>query len=577
MNKIRVILYILISLNISGILWAGKFKITSFYPPPYAGYDKLRFFPDSVAGMVCDASMEGLIFYNNTAHQLLVCKSVKGTYSWVNFEGVWIQEDSGSLGNVYLKDTYSKEFFVGIGTKVPEFHLTLDKGASLPDGGILAIGTYGSGQDLVTSGAGTRFIWYPKKAALRAGYVDGNQWDDVNIGDYSAAFGNSTLASGSGACALGSHTVSSGRASFSAGNTTVASGDWSVALGDHTVSSGNYSFSAGLYTEAKARDSIALGRYNVISGDSTTWIETDPLFVIGNGSDNLNRHNALTLLKNGSLGVNTAAVEFRLTLDKGANLPDGGILAIGTYGSGQDLVTSGAGTRFIWYPKKAALRAGYVGGNQWDDVNIGDYSAAFGNSTLASGSASFASGDNTKALGEASFATGKDTVASGVASFASGEGSVASGDYSFAAGKDTVASGVASFASGEGSVASGDYSFAAGYYVVAQAYDSVVFGRYNEIMGNSTVWQGTDPIFVIGNGTDNLNRHNAFTVLKNGNVGIGTSSPKSSLQVKGYFQLNVLLSSPPALDCSFQTKGRMVFSSSSGKLYICNGSNWVGF
>jgi carbon monoxide dehydrogenase subunit G len=65
----------------------------------------------------------------------------------------------------------------------------------------------------------------------------------------------------------------------------------------------------------------------------------------------------MTVRGDGKTGIGTLTPEFKLTLDA-----DGGILAKGTYGSGTALTTSGAGTRLIWYPKKAAFRAGQVGG-----------------------------------------------------------------------------------------------------------------------------------------------------------------------------------------------------------------------
>ena len=60
----------------------------------------------------------------------------------------------------------------------------------------------------------------------------------------------------------------------------------------------------------------------------------------------------------------------------------------------------------IWYPKKGAFRAGMTtsGVTTWDDVNIGEFSAAFGWDTKASGQASLASG-------QASEATGQNSVA----------------------------------------------------------------------------------------------------------------------------------------------------------------------
>ncbi|MBN1826712.1 MAG: hypothetical protein JW958_10625, partial [Candidatus Eisenbacteria bacterium] len=68
---------------------------------------------------------------------------------------------------------------VGIGTTTPEFKLSLGG-----DGGILATGTFDAGDTLQTAGAGSRLLWYPRKAAFRAGHAGGNHWDDANIGIY---------------------------------------------------------------------------------------------------------------------------------------------------------------------------------------------------------------------------------------------------------------------------------------------------------------------------------------------------------------------------------------------------------
>src|SRR5881396_4286107 len=64
-----------------------------------------------------------------------------------------------------------------------------------PDGWA-ATGTFGSGVIPVT-GAGVRLMWYPRKAALRAGGVSGTQWDDASVGNYSVALGNGTMATAS--------------------------------------------------------------------------------------------------------------------------------------------------------------------------------------------------------------------------------------------------------------------------------------------------------------------------------------------------------------------------------------------
>ena len=73
-----------------------------------------------------------------------------------------------------------------------------------------------------------------------------------------------------------------------------------------------------------------------------------------------------------------------------------------------------------------------------------------------------------------------------------------------------------------------------GSRTVAESYISTALGRYNVGGGNATSWVSTEPLFEIGIGTSDLNRNNAMTVLKNGNVGIGTTAPTSKLHVKVY-------------------------------------------
>jgi len=63
---------------------------------------------------------------------------------------------------------------------------------SYADGALLAPGT----GTIPATGAGTRLMWYPAKAAFRVGEINETQWDPTNVGDYSMAFGINTMASG---------------------------------------------------------------------------------------------------------------------------------------------------------------------------------------------------------------------------------------------------------------------------------------------------------------------------------------------------------------------------------------------
>jgi trimeric autotransporter adhesin len=139
----------------------------------------------------------------------------------------------------------------------------------------------------------------------------------------------------------------------------------------------------------------------------------------------------------------------------------GGFVARGTLNRGT-IPATGFGTRLIWYPRKAAFRAGYVDGDQWDDANSGLFSTALGYNSGASGDYSVATGSSTTATANYSTAMGWATTASGYGSTALGVATTASGVYSTATGYGTTASGITSTATGEGTRASGGNSTAMG-------------------------------------------------------------------------------------------------------------------
>ncbi|MBN1447104.1 MAG: hypothetical protein JXA28_04175, partial [Bacteroidetes bacterium] len=128
-----------------------------------------------------------------------------------------------------------------------------------------------------------------------------------------------------------------------------------------------------------------------------------------------------------------------ITADAGAVRVAGvdGFLVTGTSTSGS-IPATGAGVRMMFYPRKAAFRAGLVTGTHWDDANIGYYSAAMGSQVTASGGASTAMGYGTTASNDYSTAMGYATTASGSSSTATGDGTIASGLSSTAMGSSTT-------------------------------------------------------------------------------------------------------------------------------------------
>ena len=127
---------------------------------------------------------------------------------------------------------------------------------------------------------------------------------------------------------------------------------------------------------------------------------------------------------------------------------------------------------------------------------LGRGSASFGLNTIARGQHSFAAGTGTNANASGSMAIGHLTNAFGILSLAAGLRSSTSGNYATAFGTDTNASGESSFTAGYATKAKEDYQ--------------VVIGQCNEDSKNA--------LFIVGNGTSDTDRKNAFEVHKDGIV-----------------------------------------------------------
>lgn len=202
---------------------------------------------------------------------------------------------------------------------------------------------------------------------------------------------------------------------------------------------------------------------------------------------------------------------------------------------------TGAGSKLMWIPEKSAFRVGkledfededFIGSKNWDPDSIGNVSFAAGYNTKATGDHSVAMGYNTSAEGRLSTAMGLGTKASGQRSTAMGGETEASGPASTAMGTHTEASGWASTALGLFTKASGRASTSTGQRTIAESLASMALGRYNLGGGSPTAWIETDPLFEVGIGTNNLNRKNALTILKNGFLGLNTATPNALLEIK---------------------------------------------
>lgn len=233
--------------------------------------------------------------------------------------------------------------------------------------------------------SGRRMMWYADKAAFRVGAVNNNYWNRDNIGNYSFAGGRNSMSKGQysftygyNTMAIGDHSISMGNASYTTGLHAIALGSTNVVYGNNAVSIGKGNttneqggITLGRYNNSQSEDAVSIGSFNYSRGKSAVsigsnteavgdytfaankstyaasafetvfgqyntlytpassiaFISTDRLFVIGNGRSNTERSNALTVFKNGNVGIMTAVPNARLSVNGDASKSGGGVWA----------------------------------------------------------------------------------------------------------------------------------------------------------------------------------------------------------------------------------------------------------
>jgi hypothetical protein len=145
-------------------------------------------------------------------------------------------------------------------------------------------------------------------------------YKNTSSGVVSLATGYATLASGGQSFAANDHTTASGYASVALGQQTIASSDRAVAIGrkstasaitafatgDSTIARADKSFTAGWGTEANNYCETVVGAWNIIPADHISGFTapTQPLFIVGSGTSNATRSNALEIRRDGTGYIN---------------------------------------------------------------------------------------------------------------------------------------------------------------------------------------------------------------------------------------------------------------------------------
>ncbi|PNU18797.1 hypothetical protein C2E25_15815 [Geothermobacter hydrogeniphilus] len=258
-------------------------------------------------------------------------------------------------------------------------------------------------------------------------------------------------------------------------------------------------------------------------------------------SDTGNPH-GVTAAQTGAVAKSGDTMTGRLTINAATAGPvlsgsGGGLLVTGTgpvwnsvtnqYEPGvpSAIPASGAGTRMMWYPEKAAFRSGEATSTSWDDAKIGSYSFATGRDVEASGDFSLSMGVYNTVTGNNSMAVGGNNLVSTRGSYVIGNDNLiqdSAATYSTALGSRNEPLSDGTIAIGSDNKVGGAGSITIGRHLATTIYGVTALGHYNAYtatpISNIVSWLGTDPLFVIGNGTSDTNRSNALVMLKNGDT-----------------------------------------------------------
>lgn len=388
-------------------------------------------------------------------------------------------------------------------------------------------GNYINAESSIALGRHQTILGTYSTAAGADNIIDTFSYSSIALGNVNT-IGTSDTAS----VVLGEYNTIQSQRSLTMGSHNTNMADYSIVNGYKNLinASAPYSYTSGSFNDihGDAANSVVLGLGLIANQNKQTIIGyyndttynggldagTNQLFAIGNGvksGNTINRSNALTVLKNGNVGIGTVNPVNTLQIEGNVSL-------------GHQSTTLG----------KYSIAAGadnIINASAYGSVALGSLNTISSNDT-------------------ATIIAGDDNSASSSHSITLGSSNINSGNYSIALGYSNNISNSTpfSFAIGLENEIHGDakYAHAIGQGLILNQNNQIVLGRYNDTTYNGGLDGNTNQLFAIGNGfrdganNVNINRSNALTVLKNGNVGIGVVNPTNLLEVNGKTKTNKL-------------------------------------
>ena len=356
---------------------------------------------------------------------------------------------------------------VGIGTTSPAAQLHVNNGSLLLDGTTGAI---------PATGAGTRMMWYPAKDAFRAGVVAGTQWDDANIGD------ESTVTGGSDNIASGQRSVVSG------GVTNTASGITSTIGGGqlNTATALNATVAGGTFNDATFGSAT-------IGGGSSNTASTVGSTVAG-GTTNTASGNTATV---GGGNANTASGQDAVVSGGKNNMAtaDNSTVPGGLMNEATGLYSFAAGRQ---------AKANHPGAFVWADQTAADFASTAADQFLI------------RAAGEVGIGTTSPDVRldivgdpNGAVRISDTDADVTAKNLSIVGTQNTNADGLWRVIGGSANATDNLVDIGGGW----AGYDAASIIRFHTAAAINTA--GTERMRIAGNG----------------NVGIGTTTPRVPLDI----------------------------------------------
>lgn len=499
---------------------AEDFSFSSNYPSAAGYFRELRLHPQPESSY--SSCNTGTIFSNSNFNGgAFICK-IEGSEA-EPLGDVWQLQDNSLYPNVRNLSNLK----VIIGTSAALFKLTLND-----DGSILSQGNIGEDLNLPSAGqgSGTRFVWYQRKAAFRAGGVEHDEWSDGNIGQNSIALGyNNKAASRYSAVLGGENNIVN--LSPGADPATILGGKNNTIL-TRFASYPSYSVIAGGQSNTVWNGyTFAAGMENIAGGINVT--QGEHMVIAGHQNRIDGRHN---IISGGQRNLNAG---FNSTISGGSNNTISSYLC-------ENCTISGGSTNSIDETRNSFLRGNNIIGGKSNLINnaFSSESATIHGglqNTIYNNAYGTLSGGAHNTLGSTSAASSDSTISGGYQnSIAGSKNSLHSGENNKLMTGSGSNDGYSTIVGGRNNTVSESFiTLLPGENNIAEAANSLMFGK------NLRTTSGAHHTFIWGMPTSRVttNTPNNF-LIQTGKVGIHKTNPQalldivaSSLATETYFSI----------------------------------------